>query len=856
MYAIFCGVHIVVLAGVAILFLMCIRNTTSPAKLSFMLTCFSLFILIFGMYLEMLDSDTTQEAILALKMQYIGMYPFSLSLLYFTSSMGGFRVPKPMWITLGVLDSASFIAMQTTATTPEKSHGLFYSSMKIEYDGIYSRINVGKGPFWFITYSVILFIIIFIIVNLIQALRKTGNRIQHRRIALILGGISAMGIELVMKWCGLFGSYNPFAFGAFVLVFCMYESMIRYGYFASVVSAPANVLDSGDEGVVMLDEHGGLIYMNATAKRILPELSEMKTASSHAILKEALSGEVSTVSIGGSVYELRAERIQEFSSPCGYVIWLINMTKYQQRLDEINAANAAKSEFLARMSHEIRTPINTMLGLNEMVMRTSSNPEVQEYSADIADAGGMLLTLINEILDISKAESGMLTVERTEYDTLTLFREIRLLVVQKAEEKGLELDFRISPELPRRLTGDPARIKQMAVNLLTNAVKYTQTGFVRLTAEMDGGAMVLTIADSGCGIAPEKLPLIFNNFERIGAVGDGVGLGLPITKNIVEIMGGSITAESTPGIGSTFTLKIPQDTADAAPMGEFTPELPVRAPVINQHFTCPGVRILAVDDNRYNRVVIEKLLRRTRAAVTTAESGSEMLLLTRDQRFDLIMLDAMMPGMSGVEALRQLRSDPEGLCRDVPVAVLTADAVVGARERYLAEGFDEYLSKPIISEELEQMLIRLIPGEMSAGETAAPETPQVSDADGSTILNIAKGLEYSDNDPDFYRELLQIFTDEAPKSLERLSQALSDGDLELYTTLVHGLKNNARGIGADAAGDLCYEAEQAARAGNAGPLPELQGRIASAITEAAEEAERLSGLSGLPGLAAPEAIPQ
>lgn len=856
MYAIFCGVHIVVLAGVAILFLMCIRNTTSPAKLSFMLTCFSLFILIFGMYLEMLDSDTTQEAILALKMQYIGMYPFSLSLLYFTSSMGGFRVPKPMWITLGVLDSASFIAMQTTATTPEKSHGLFYSSMKIEYDGIYSRINVGKGPFWFITYSVILFIIIFIIVNLIQALRKTGNRIQHRRIALILGGISAMGIELVMKWCGLFGSYNPFAFGAFVLVFCMYESMIRYGYFASVVSAPANVLDSGDEGVVMLDEHGGLIYMNATAKRILPELSEMKTASSHAILKEALSGEVSTVSIGGSVYELRAERIQEFSSPCGYVIWLINMTKYQQRLDEINAANAAKSEFLARMSHEIRTPINTMLGLNEMVMRTSSNPEVQEYSADIADAGGMLLTLINEILDISKAESGMLTVERTEYDTLTLFREIRLLVVQKAEEKGLELDFRISPELPRRLTGDPARIKQMAVNLLTNAVKYTQTGFVRLTAEMDGGAMVLTIADSGCGIAPEKLPLIFNNFERIGAVGDGVGLGLPITKNIVEIMGGSITAESTPGIGSTFTLKIPQDTADAAPMGEFTPELPVRAPVIKQHFTCPGVRILAVDDNRYNRVVIEKLLRRTRAAVTTAESGSEMLLLTREQRFDLIMLDAMMPGMSGAEALRQLRSDPEGLCRDVPVAVLTADAVVGARERYLAEGFDEYLSKPIISEELEQMLIRLIPGEMSAGETAAPEAPQVSDADGSTILNIAKGLEYSDNDLDFYRELLQIFTDEAPKSLERLSQALSDGDLELYTTLVHGLKNNARGIGADAAGELCYEAEQAARAGNAGPLPELQGRITSAITEAAEEAERLSGLSGLPGLAAPEAIPQ
>ena len=550
MYAVFCGVHIVVLIGVFVLFLLCVRNTTSPAKLSFMLTCFSLFILIFGMYLEMVDSDTTESAISALRIQYIGMYPFSLSLLYFTSSMGGFKVPKPMWITFGVLDCASFIAMQTTGTSQEENHGLFYSTMRIESDGIYSRIEVGKGIFWLVTYAIILFIIIYIVVNLILALRKTTNKIQQRRIALILGGISAMGLELVMKWCGLFGSYNPFAFGAFVLVLCMYESMIRYGYFSSVVSAPANVLDIGDEGVFMLDEHGGLIYMNATAKRILPELSEMKNPSSHKVVKEALSGGRSTVSIDGNVYELRAERIQEFSSPCGYVIWLINMTKYQHRIDEINAANTAKTEFLARMSHEIRTPINTMLGLNEMVMRTSTNPEVLEYSADIADAGGMLLTLINEILDISKAEAGKLTIERAEYDTLTMLREIRLLVIQKAEEKGLELDFRIDPGLPRKLVGDQARIKQMAVNLLTNAVKYTQTGFVRLTACMESDTLVIQIADSGCGIPPQKLPLIFNNFERIGAVGDGVGLGLPITKNIAEIMGGAITAKSSPLPGS------------------------------------------------------------------------------------------------------------------------------------------------------------------------------------------------------------------------------------------------------------------------------------------------------------------
>lgn len=159
MYAVFCGVHIVVLIGVFVLFLLCVRNTTSPAKLSFMLICFSLFILIFGMYLEMVDSDTTEAAISALRIQYIGMYPFSLSLLYFTSSMGGFKVPKPMWITFGVLDCASFIAMQTSGTSQEENHGLFYSTMRIESDGIYSRIEVGKGIFWFVTYAIILFII-------------------------------------------------------------------------------------------------------------------------------------------------------------------------------------------------------------------------------------------------------------------------------------------------------------------------------------------------------------------------------------------------------------------------------------------------------------------------------------------------------------------------------------------------------------------------------------------------------------------------------------------------------------------------------------------------------------------------
>ena len=835
MYAVFCGIHIAVMAGLAVLFLLCIRKTSSPAKLSFMLTCFSLFILIYGMYLEMVDSDTTQQAIMALKLQYTGLYPFSLSMLYFTSCMTGSKIPGAMWLTLTAADVMSFIAIATTGGTQAANHGLFYSDMRIETDGIYSRIVIEKGIFWVVTYLLLAFIVAYMIVLLIISLRKIGNAVQKRRIALILMGITAMGAELFLKWIGAFGTYNPFAFGAFILLLCMYQSLIRYRYFYSVSSAPANALNSGDEGVVMLDEHGTLLYMNTTAKKVLPELSQLKTAADHPLVRDAMSNGSSTANIGGSVYEVRSDRIQEFSSPCGYVIWLINMTKYQQRLDKINAANTAKTEFLARMSHELRTPINTILGLNEMVMRTSADSEVLEYSSDIAEAGDTLLTLVNDILDISVAESGKLSIMPVQYDSMALLRSVWLLTSLKAEEKGLDFRFDIDPQLPKTLRGDQSRIKQMAVNLLTNAVKYTKSGYVRLCAEMDGSDLVISVEDSGNGIKAEELPLIFNNFERIGAKEDGAGLGLPITRNIAEAMGGSITAQSEYGKGSVFTLRIPQEVIDPAPAGQFTAKPHAAHVGTNPLFYCPDASVLVADDNRCNRMVIEKLLKRTGVQVTTAESGEALLELARKKRCDAIILDAMMPETDGVRTLKLLRSDDRSPCRDVPAAVLTADAVTGARERYIEEGFDDYLTKPISAQQLEQLLCRLIPrGAVSCGSAVSG-----GNAAQEVRLNTAKGLEYSDNDPDFYRELLAVFVSELPEMLGNLSAALSSEDAALYTTIVHGLKNNARGIGADSAADVCFEAERTARTGDIAGLQAIHGKVCDSLSAAAKAAERL-----------------
>lgn len=231
--------------------------------------------------------------------------------------------------------------------------------------------------------------------------------------------------------------------------------------------------------------------------------------------------------------------------------------------------------------------------------------------------------------------------------------------------------------------------------------------------------------------------------------------------------------------------------------------------------------------------MLEKLLQRTKAKVTTAASGAEMLRLAREQEFDVLLLDAMMPEMDGVEALRRLRSDAESKCRDIPAAVLTADAVVGASDRYIHEGFDAYLAKPIVPEQLERLLMKL--SGRGAEEATAPAGRENS-GEAAGLIDAAKGLEYSDNDPEFYRELLIMFTEEVPKALERLTDALSEGNTALYTTLVHGLKNNARGIGADRAADICYKAEQTARAGDLEALKQLHHEVCDEVRAAAEAA--------------------
>ena len=391
---------------------------------------------------------------------------------------------------------------------------------------------------------------------------------------------------------------------------------------------------------------------------------------------------------------------------------------------ELEKLSRTRNNFFANMSHEIRTPINTIIGLNEMILREEVSDEIAENAIHIQDASKMLLALINDILDMSKIESGKMEIVPIQYETGTMFSELVNLIWIRAHEKKLEFKLDISPEIPSMLFGDEVRIKQVVTNLLTNAVKYTQKGYVSLSARSElteNNKVLLTISvkDSGIGIRKEDMQRLFQSFQRvdegINAGIEGTGLGLSISHQLVEMMGGKITVDSIYQKGSVFTIQIEQDIVDGNPMGHMdfmTRGSAQRRKKYKQIFEAPDARVLVVDDNEMNLLVVKKLLRDTKIQVDLAQSGRECLELTRQHFYHVIFMDHMMPEMDGVETLHRMQLQENGLCRETPVIALTANVMAGAEQNYREKGFQSYLAKPINGSLMEATLLKYLPKEL------------------------------------------------------------------------------------------------------------------------------------------------
>ncbi|MCR4909313.1 MAG: response regulator [Lachnospiraceae bacterium] len=455
-------------------------------------------------------------------------------------------------------------------------------------------------------------------------------------------------------------------------------------------------------------------------------------------------------------YSKRMEEMKLEEQKASYERKVLELEK-----DAANASNKAKSDFLANMSHEIRTPMNAIIGMDEMILRSSPSEVIKKYALDIQSAGKTLLSIINDILDFSKIESGKMELVPVEYSFASVMNDIVNMTMRKAQEKGLEYKLKVSEDIPSTLLGDEIRVRQVMLNLINNAIKYTHEGSVSVDVsyKKDTGMLELIVSDTGIGIKDEDRDKLFGSFSRLDEEKnrniEGTGLGLNITRRLVGMMDGTIEVRSTYGEGTTFTAEMKQTVVDPTPVGDFAQNLlrtQKHAEGYRPSLIAPGARVLIVDDNDMNLEVIAGLLRDTRINVTTAESGQECIDILQEKTFDAIFLDQMMPGMSGARTLAEIRS--RKLAENIPIIALTADAIVGARENYIKEGFTDYLSKPVMFEALEAILAKYLDeklilteeqlkqteGLKESGEEASDEALVIAVSSSSEKLKALKSL--------------------------------------------------------------------------------------------------------------------
>ena len=529
------------------------------------------------------------------------------------------------------------------------------------------------------------------------------------------------------------------------------------------------------------------------------------------------------------------------------------------------AASAAKSEFLANMSHEIRTPVNAMMGMNEIVLRESRKlgkepPEDREkareafrdigvYAGSIARAGESLLSIIDDILDLSRIEAGKIEITPREYRLSSLLDDLNNMMLFRFREKGLAFRIEADETIPDRLLGDEVRVRQIIINLLTNALKYTRQGSVRLSVtksrqDMPDDKILLTavVQDTGIGIREEDMGRLFGKFERMdmekNSTIEGTGLGLAIIRQLLERMDGTISVESVYGKGSTFTVSIPQKAVAPEPIGPYRQHEDIslsEKETERETFTAPDACILVVDDTRMNLMVTEGLLRSTKIRVDTATGGEEALKMTAAIRYDVILMDQRMPVMDGTEALRRIRVQEPGVNNDTPVICMTADAVSGAREKYIASGFTDYLMKPVEGRQLEQILLRYLPAEKvrSAAEPAEP-AHGVKSLTGEADRRLREagirpetGLRFCGGDETLYLSLLREFATNAEERIPALSKAFAEKDWKNYMIQVHTLKSSAGTIGADELSRTAAGLEKAAKNGDEEAIREAHPRMAA-----------------------------
>lgn len=634
-----------------------------------------------------------------------------------------------------------------------------------------------------------------------------------------------------------------------ILLSCIFMSIavVKYGLFDPVKNAKNYIIDNLKEAVIVTDADHRFLFLNSMADKIITSINKEQGYSTDDKIYAFIQGSQDFFDWKDRHYQVEETVLKDNELIQGYMMTIVDVTKIIEQnhlmkrlVLQTEDANRAKTNFVSNMSHEIRTPMNSIVGITEILLRSRHSPKEQEYLLNIQSSGRVLLTIINDVLDCSKMEAGKMQLFDEPYNTCSLFHDLRISMENRIGHSGLELIYDIDQDIPCKLKGDMGRIRQVIINLVNNAIKYTEKGSVRFSVHVrqkntDKVMLYYEVADTGIGIRKEDQKILFDAFQRVemdrNRYVEGTGLGLTISQNLVNMMGGVIEVESEYGKGSRFFFTIEQTIIDPTPVSAVNyngQKDNVTEKEAECLFIAPEAHILLVDDNELNLVVAKELLKPLRMQIDTAENGLQAVKMVRGSQYDLVLMDHMMPVMDGIEAAKAIRALPEDKYQKLPIIALTANAMVDARKEFLNAGMNGFVAKPIdfarICNQLKlwlpKDLVRDVPKEEAkklladdlSDREIQPEDPQMG-------FSFEEGVKHCGSKAALMKTI-RIFYRTIDSKANKIEQCLKEGLISDYVIEIHALKSSALLIGAVPLSEAAKELEDYGKQGKTEVLEE------------------------------------
>jgi signal transduction histidine kinase/HPt (histidine-containing phosphotransfer) domain-containing protein/ActR/RegA family two-component response regulator len=836
---------------------------------------------VLGYYLE-ITSVTLEAALVAYKVQYFAGNFFGPFVALLTFEHAG-RPVRNRLVRYGIFIIPAFISLLVLINP-----ALYITDITFVSLGKIGRLSFKPSVFYFVNFtygfSLTFLSSIFIIVKFI---RTNLRGLIHSVIFFVLVLLPFTG--KVFWWLGFLPGFDLFYICSTIMIFLLYFYIMRYRQIEWFNLGRESIMERLADAIIIVNASRVILNVNSIFFQFFPGFSYIEGQTTLTDFLDYLKGYTTSPlpqalfddldpalqdfyeftmipepGTSGQTYTLTWQTIRVKKRILGQVIILSNVSAYRTMIEEIiklkqraEEASRSKSEFLTTVSHEIRTPLNAIIGLSEIQLQNNLSEEARADIEKIYISGSGLLSIINDILDISKIETGNLELLTVFYSVPSLINDTVQVNIIRIGSKPINFKLDIDKSIPMKLWGDEKRVRQILNNLLSNAFKYTQEGAVLLqilwNADGNSGIVTFKVSDTGQGIKQEDMGKLFSQYGQLNARAnrniEGTGLGLSITKNLIELMGGTIDVVSEFGKGSTFTVTIRQEIKDPTPIGENT------AKSLSQfRFTeyrkdsekarpkrqYPGRRVLVVDDVETNLYVARGLLNPYGLTVDCVKSGKEAIAkISSGIRYNIVFMDHMMPDMDGIETTRIIREQHSEYTEVLPIIALTANAIVGMREMFLESSFNDYLSKPIERSKLDEILAKWIPDPTVSPEEALPAgsavllpppaspdpaagppqippdtaiaSPEIPPIEG---VDTARGLMLTGDSPELYRDILVLYCQDAAERIDILSEVPQPERLTDFATHAHAMKSASANIGAEGIRDRAAELEAAAKKGD------------------------------------------